>query len=177
MMNRITLHNDGSIAEDRKVAARGALRVLGCRIDLETGYTLRSFFRMLERHALLAELNAFAPDCLQRYRECPPARCTCDAVDHLEFYKTVEMIGYPGEPRLEIYNTLSGVRGAEAREIKALHLASLLDVPLKLGLLKHKVFGDKVDIFEFETVFNFFEFVDGIVWELSFQGTPKECAI
>jgi hypothetical protein len=87
------------------------------------------------------------------------------------------MIGFPGEPRLEIYNTLCGVRGEKTREIKSLHLESLLDMPLKLGVLKHVVFGDKVDVLEFDTVFSLFEFIEGIIWELSFQGTPKECAI
>ena len=47
----------------------------------------------------------------------------------------------------------------------------------KLGVLKHVIFGDKVDVFEFDTVFNLFEFIGGIIWELSFQGTPKECAL
>jgi hypothetical protein len=87
------------------------------------------------------------------------------------------MIGFPGDPRLEIYNTLCGVRGKETCEIKSFHLDNLLDMPLKLGLLKHIVFGDKVDIFEFDTVFSLFEFIDGVAWELSFQGTPKECAL
>ena len=50
-------------------------------------------------------------------------------------------------------------------------------MPLKLGMLKHIIFGDKVDVFEFDTVFSLFEFIDGIVWELSFHGTPKECAL
>jgi len=176
-MNRITLQNDGSIVDDHQVVSGDALGVLGCRVDLQTGYTLRSFFRLLEKYGLLAKLNAFAPDCLQRYRACPGQHCICDDFDHLEFYKTVEMIGYPGDPRLEIYNSLRGVHAAESREIKSFHLTSLLDLPLKLGVLKHIVFGDKVDIFEFETVFNLFEFIDGIIWELSFQGTPKECAI
>jgi hypothetical protein len=98
-------------------------------------------------------------------------------MDYLEFYKTVEMVGFPGEPRLEIYHTLSGVCGSDNLEIKSFNLESILDMPLKLGVLKHIVFGDKVDVFEFDTVFNLFEFIGGIIWELSFQGTPKECAI
>jgi len=74
----------------------------------------------------------------------------------------------------------SGVQrmaGTEIQEIKSFHLESILDMPLKLGVLKHIVFGDKVDVFEFDTVFNLFDFIEGIIWELSFQGNPKECAI
>ena len=43
--------------------------------------------------------------------------------------------------------------------------------------LKHVIFGDKVDVFEFDTFYNFFEFIDGIAWELSFHGAPAKCEI
>ena len=46
-----------------------------------------------------------------------------------------------------------------------------------LARLKHIVFGDKVDIFEFDTVFTLFEFIEGIAWELSFHVAPTECAL
>jgi hypothetical protein len=176
-MNQITLQINGSIIENNKIVPGDSLMILGCQVVLAQGYTLRSFFQMFERYALLAKLDAFIADCIQRCRKCPQADCVTDDIDHLELSKTVEMIGYPGEPRLEIYHTLCGIRGSKNLEIKMFHLESLLDMPLKLGMLKHIVFGDKVDIFEFETVFNLFEFIEGIIWELSFQATPRECAI
>ena len=176
-MNQITLLNDGSVIESNKIVPADSLMILGCQVELGQAYTLRSFFRMFEKYTLLVKLDAFVADCIQRYRECPESHCTSDAIDYLEFYKTVEMIGFPGEPRLEIYHTLCGMRGAENQEIKSFHLESILDMPLKLGVLKHIVFGDKVDVFEFDTVFNLFDFIGGIIWELSFQGNPKECAI
>jgi hypothetical protein len=176
-MYRITLQNDGTIAENGKPVAGDALMFLSYQVELEKDYTLRGFFRMFEKYGLLAKLNAFLPDCLQRYRACPDDQCAGNQIDHLQFHKTVEMIGFPGDPRLEIYNTLCGVRGSDTCELKSFHLESLLDMPLKLGKLRHVVFGDKVDVFEFETVFSLFEFIDGIIWELSFQGTPKQCAI
>ena len=176
-MNQITLQNDGSIIESHKIVPSDSLMILGCQVELGQGYTLRSFFRMFEKYELLVKLDAFVADCLQRYQDCPKGDCTRDDIDYLQFYKTVEMIGFPGEPRLEIYHTLCGVRGTENLAIKLLHLETILDIPLKLGDLKHIIFGDKVDVFEFDTVFNLFEFIGGIVWELSFQGTPKECAL
>ena len=176
-MNQITLQKDGTICESGRIVAADSLRILGCQVELEAEYTLRSFFQMFEKYVLLVKLDAFVPDCIQRYVACPGDHCTTDDIDHLEFYKTVEMIGFPGEPRLEIYNTLCGVCGMDRREVKSFHLESLLDMPLKLGVLKHIVFGDKVDVFEFDTVFSLFEFVEGIIWELSFQGTPRECAL
>jgi hypothetical protein len=56
-------------------------------------------------------------------------------------------------------------------------LENLLDIKIKLGKLKHIVFGDQVDIFEFDTVYTLFEFIDGVAWALSFHGTPKQCEI
>ena len=176
-MNLITLKNDGSFAENDKAVESDPLMFLSYQIDLGKGYTLRSFFRMFEKYALLAKLNPFLPDCLQQYLASPNSECISDEFDYLQFGKTIEMIGFPGEPRLEIYHTLCGVRDKDTCELKAFHMQSLLDMPLKLGMLKHIVFGDKVDVFEFDTVFSLFEFIDGIVWELSFHGTPKECAL
>ena len=176
-MYQITLKNDGTILENNAPVKGEVLMFLGYRVELEEGYTLRGFFRMFEKYAPLAKLNAFLTDCLQRYRACPAEQCVSSGIEYLQFYKTVEMIGFPGEPRLEIYNTLCGVCGPDTCEIKSFHLESLLDMPLTLGNLKHIVFGDKVDVFEFETMFSLFEFIDGIIWELSFQGTPKQCAI
>ena len=97
-------------------------------------------------------------------------------LDYLEFSKTVEMIGVP-DKRLEIYSSLIGLHASEASEIKSMQLAHLLDLPLKLGRLKHIVFGDRVDIFEFDTVYTLFEFIDGIAWELSFHVTPEQCEL
>ena len=53
----------------------------------------------------------------------------------------------------------------------------IFDMPVRIGKLKHVVFGDKVDVLEFDTVFNLFEFIEGIVWQLSFHRSPKECAL
>ena len=53
----------------------------------------------------------------------------------------------------------------------------ILDMPVRLGRLRHIVFGDKVDIFEFDTVFTLFEFIEGIAWELGFQVGSTQCAL
>ena len=87
------------------------------------------------------------------------------------------MIGFPGKPRLEIYHSLYGLQGVNFHEIKDFPLEALLDMPLRLGKLKHVVFGDKVDLFEFDTVFTLFELIDAILWELSFHGTLLACEI
>ena len=173
-MNAVTLKINGAIDHNGTRVTSDILRHLGSSIDLEAGYTLRSFFQMLDRYLLLAELNTFFPGYTEQYRSCPPQGCTTGVADYLEFSKTVEMIGFP-EKRLEIYNSFSGVDDTGRFEIRSLQLDSLLDLPVKLGRLKHVIFGDPVDVFEFDTVFTLFEFIDGIAWQLSFHLTPTQC--
>jgi len=175
-MNAVTLKTDGSIHLSGKAVDAERLDLLSCQIALEEVYTLRCFFMMLANYALFAKLNAFFPTYAEQVQSCPEQGCDAGLLDYLEFGKTVEMIGVP-DKRLEIYNSLFGVRASETSEIKSMQLASLLDVPLKLGRLKHVVFGDRVDIFEFDTVYTLFEFIDGIAWQLSFHGTPEHCEL
>jgi hypothetical protein len=174
-MNTIRLQSDGAIIDKRKPVETDPLIYLSFKVELAEDFTLRSFFRMITRYPLLVKLNAFFPSYLEQYRACPEGNCVGAGFDFLEFGKTVEMIGFPGEPRLEIYHSLRGVYGTEVGEIKSSRLERLLDLPLRLGKLKHVVFGDRMEDFEFETVFILFEFVDGIAWELSFHGTPDAC--
>ena len=175
-MQAVTLKKDGSIHRNGKKVTTDALDLLSFQIVLEEAYTLRSFFKMVDKYTLFAKLNAFFPDYAEQYLRCPPEGCDAGLLDYLEFGKTVEMIGVP-EKRLEIYNSLFGVHANETSEIKSMQLASLLDVRLKLGKLKHIVFGDRVDIFEFDTVYTLFEFIDGIAWQLGFHATPEQCEL
>jgi len=175
-MDNITLKKDGSIWQNGKTVKSVVLNLLSSQIALEEGYSLRSFFEMLDKYALFSELSAFFPMYTEQYHSCPETGCDAGFLDFLEFGKTVEMIGVP-DKRLEIYNSLVGLQASEASEVRYLQLDNLLDLPLKLGKLKHIVFGDRVDIFEFDTVYTLFEFIDGIGWELSFHATPEECAL
>ena len=176
-MNTIVLQPDGTLLDEKKGPIGEPLRYLSFRIQLQEDVTLRSHFRRITRHPILTQLSTFFPSFLEQYNRCPDANCTGSGYDLLQFGKTVEMIGYPGEPKLEIYHSLKGVAGSETEEIRSSQLDGLLDLPLTLGRLKHVVFGDKVDAFEFDTVFNFFEFIDGIAWELSFHGRPQACEL
>ena len=175
-MNTVSLKPDGAIILSGQTVDTVRLDLLGYQITLAEVYSLRSFFKMLDRYALYARISAFFPMYADQVQNCPAHGCDSGVFDYLEFGKTVEMIGVP-DKRLEIYNSLSGVYGGETSEIKSMQLAGLLDVPLKLGKLKHIVFGDRVDIFEFDTVYTLFEFIDGIAWQLSFHATPEHCEL
>ena len=60
-MNAVTLKKDGAINLNGKTVRSDALELLSFQIALEKGYTLRSFFEMLDKYTLFAKLNAFFP--------------------------------------------------------------------------------------------------------------------
>lgn len=176
-MNRVMLSPDGILSAGGKKLRQSPLPYLGAKLELGQGVSLRSYFAMLTAYSQLIVLNAFFPGYLEKVGKAPSQGCRCDQFDCLEMTKTIELIGYPGDPRLEIYHSLIGRRGSETHSIRDNEIETLLDMQIRLGKIKHVVFGDKVDFFEFDTFFTLFEFLDGIAWELSFQGAPAECRI
>ena len=70
---------------------------------------------MLEQYPLLVELNLFFPTFLDKYHESPQSGCVYPGFECLELGKNVEMIGFPGKPRLEIYTTFLGIHGTSKR--------------------------------------------------------------
>jgi len=174
-MNRVSLQADGQLEMESQGSVQKPLACLGHQVQLADGCKLRSYFNMLEKYPVLGQLGVFYDHLLDQYRHCPVQGCRWEAFDYLELAKTVEMIGYPGKPRLEIYNAFHGVSVDQTSEIRSLAMEFLLDMPLRLGRLKHVIFGDDVDTFSFETIYTLFEFIDSIAWELSFHGTPAQC--
>jgi hypothetical protein len=176
-MNQVSLAADGTLLSAGKPPSVNPLALLGQQVQLSAGCTLRSWFRMIERHAPFADLGEFFPILRGQYERCPAEGCQWPEFTALEFAKVVEMIGFPGQPRLEIYNAFQGIAEASGVEIRHLPMEVLLDMPLRLGKLRHMVFGDRLDTFTFDTVYTLFEFIDGIAWELSFHGAPPECQL
>ncbi len=176
-MNTVTLSAGGLLLVDNQEIGSRPLMFLNARVLLAADCTLRSYFQMIDRYPIFVDLNVFFAACMESYRSCPAGNCQDPSLDYLRLTKTIEMIGFPGPPRLEIYHSLYGVQGDTLSEVRFYPLETLLDVPLKLGKLKHVVFGDKMDTFEFDTVFTLFELIDAIVWELSFHGSLQACDI
>ena len=176
-MNEICLKDDGHLVCKGETVENHPLMYLSYKVGLEENCTLRSFFRMLEKYDLLSQLNPFLQMYIDQYRLSPKKGCRYEGIDHIELTKTIEMIGFPGNPSIEIYMSFQGVHGNETADIRKVWLENLLDMGIKLGKLKHIIFSDPIDTFEFDTVFSLFEFIDGISWQLSFHNMPVECKI
>jgi hypothetical protein len=176
-MNRVVLQPDGGMLTEAGVPVEDPLGALGHGVALAPGFRLRSLFLLLEGHAVLVRLSAFLPALAARVRQAAPGAGDGTGLEQLEVGKRVELIGFPGPPRVEIYTTLQGVQDDARRDLRPFQLEQLLDLPLVLGPLKHVVFGDRMEILSFATVFTLFELIDGVTWELSFHGTPAQCAL
>lgn len=167
-MNRLTLNADGVINLKQQEITLQPLAYLGFQVSLHPVFRLRSYFKMLERYPSLQLVNECIPSQMALYRSCPGKGCTTTAFEHLEFGKTIEMIGLSDRPRMEIYTTLSGVSAQGREDLRAMPLERFLDSPVRLGRLRHIVFGDGVDVLTCDTVFSLFDLIDGIVWQLTF---------
>lgn len=174
-MNRVLLKPNGELEGDGRVIVERLLSCLGYQLQLDDGCTLRSFFALIASHPYFKEMIDFYAILRKQYNQCPARECRWPDFQWLEFGKVVAMIGYPGPPRLEIYHALYGVSQDATAETRQLPLSVLLDMPLRLGKLKHRVFGDRMDLFTFETVYTLFEFIDGMAWDLSFHAASAHC--
>ncbi|MFO7964996.1 MAG: hypothetical protein R6U50_13825 [Desulfobacterales bacterium] len=176
-MNVVTLETSGSLYCG-KSAVEDPLACLGHRVFLTPGYLLRSFFMVFERYPVLKRLNP-----LFRGRGTEPVwqdsgiEAHSAALSCLELTKTVELVGFPGPPKIDLYVTLQGMQETTPVDIKGYGTAELIDVPIRLGKIKHIVFGDTVDRLECDAVFSLFEILDGILWELGFCAESRTCDI
>ena len=177
-MDEVTLEANGLLIRSDGTPEADLLCVLGARVVLSDGYTLRSFIKMLSLNDLFLRLSPFARDLADGLAGWPTSGCIPAGLARLELSKTVAIIGHPAPARLEIYHALRGVgTDGEDIEIKSYPVETLLDLPVVLGPLKHVIFGDRMDEFRFQTVCNLFEFQEGIGWQLAFHGAPVECAL
>ncbi len=176
-MEKILIKKDGTILKRGRKVNNFVIGLLSNSIELEPGLTLSSFFSMIKKYPDLIKLSKFLEPFLAMVAASSPQLIKTDEIDSLVFYKTIEMIGFPGKPGIEIYNSLKGVKDNKTKELKFFHLESLVAHELELGELKHVIFGDGQDIFRYETFYTLFELIEGISWELSFNFNPLECVI
>ena len=198
-MENVQLTQDGRLLGPDALPASDPLPVLSFSLALEEGCTLRSFFAMLRRYPALLKLSGFLPAALADAENCPSSGCRSDDICLLVVGKTMELIGFPGKPRAELYFWLRGLtatpgesdsppdpRGRDIpleelmeadRETRFIPLQVLLDTPLFLGGLKHVVLGDVNRSLLCATRFSLFEVIDGLAWEFGFQGGTQQCSI
>jgi len=176
-MEKILIHPTGSITKKNKKLKTSVLKVLGNCIELDEKFTLGSFLKMVNLYPDLKNISDILDPLLEiMAKNNGSGMKTCE-LSGLIFYKTIEIKGFQGNPSLNLYTSLKGICNNLDKDLKFFHLEALLDHKLTLGKLKHIVFGDTEDAFQFETFYTLFELVEGIAWELSFNFNPLQCSI
>lgn len=176
-METIHLEKNGTLVKNDKKIVPPIYKYLGNTAVLNPDATLGSFFMMLEKYPDFFNISDMLKPLFEIAAESYAPGFKTDEIDHLVFYKTIEIKGFPGKPSLTLYNSLKGSINNTVVDLKFFHLETLLDHQLKLGNLEHVVFGDREDAFSFETFYTLFELIEGIGWELSFNFNPLECSI
>ena len=176
-MEKIFIDPYGIILKKGREQTGPVLKWLGNPIELDPAFTLRSFFLMIRHYPELKNISEILGPLLEIISKNDSVENMSGGIESLIFYKTIEIRGFPGKPKLILYNSLKGVIQKTLKDLKFFHPETLLDHILTLGNLKHIVFGDREDIFEYETVYTMFELIEGIAWELSFNFNPLQCSI
>lgn len=176
-MDELLLSADGHISIEGRPLGGDPLERLGSSVVLSPDFTLRSYFLCLAARPDLARVSPFLPGMLGEFASWPARPEPLPEVEELVLSRVVEMVGYPGEPRLDVYVSLCGFQHSKEVAIKPYPVEMLLGTPLRLGRVSHTIFGDPFATMVFDTRFCLFEVVEAVAWQLSFHGAPVECAL
>lgn len=155
-MDAIRLHSDGTLSSEAPFA-----RLLRMRLELDGDVTLRSFFRLLKRNPLARELVPGLGDALAEAEACPASGCRYPGLEALRLGKRVELTGFPGTPRVDVYLAVEGV-GDELPELRFFRLRDMLDTPLQTGTARHVLLGETATALDAETSFTVFDLLEGM---------------
>ena len=188
-MYELILKKDGRIvSKDKGKALKFALPYLSRNIELEDGYTLRSYFKTVLKFKELQSLDNFFESFIEEYNSCKKRGCTCDDLEYIELYKEIGTSNESYGSELSEGYTVHGKATAKAMDeisgsyyaIEMSPLKELLDLPIKIA---STIFFDvdyKKEPYEQirkeypDHKLTLFEFITSIIYELSFHGTPKK---
>ncbi|SHI75359.1 hypothetical protein ACQ0P8_04265 [Halodesulfovibrio aestuarii] len=175
-MEGLILAHDGTLRLN-DTAAADVISCLRHKVVFEDGVTLRSVFSLFSTYPETLRLNPFLQGACDDAAACKNSGCTTEEFTHLELYRQLEMTGAPGTPEMNIHTLVRGINDTGRHELRFFRLDTLLDMPLLLGQMRHVLFGDRTSELYCNTTFSLFEVIEGIAWELSFQGGSLTCSL
>lgn len=182
----LKLKKNGNITTEKGKSTNTALFFLNDAIVLEDGFTLRSFFKMVDKHKEFQLLNVYFKDFLDEYMACKVRGCTCHDIKYIEVYKEIDNSVYDDMEDFTESIVVHGTGNKDCYAIEYTELNELLDIPIKIAQLKYiKCFltekHKKSEIKQYDTPLSLYDFVTGLILELSFFGTPdnrrKQCKV
>lgn len=176
-MERVTATASGVLVCGGQRAPAHVLRLLGRPVDFENGVSLSSIAALFHTYPQFHDLSPFVSSFVKTFSDemssQPPA-----SFDHiLELFRTIDMQGYPGTPRVQIFLSLKVHDGSAYHPLDLFSPDALQSMPLCLGKLRHTVFGDTLDTELFDTDYTLFDVLDSLLWELSFYTDKTQCGL
>lgn len=162
------------------------LQELHSSVEVEEGFTLRDYFKLILKYQMLILLDPFFPSFLTEYKRCPKKGCYEDDMPSLVLQNTVSVELKGGKvDGIENYFRFNGSRTDPKEPTWAIEftpLHKLLDTPLKIEKTSvyitrfrgYKVVSNQEYINPETEFISLFSFVTEPIWELSFCGEPQE---
>jgi hypothetical protein len=172
-------HNSEDTPIDRILSKLNILSYLQYAVRLEDGFTLRSYFKLIENYPALQSLDYYFYEYVDEYKQTPKKNCIMDDVSCIEVSNVVDLSEGEGISDVQIWVNVSGKDKIIENERWALDfssLADMLDIPIVLSGCYVTDYKDG----EFKTrefkdyAFSFWEFLKSIIDEISFHGSPKD---
>jgi hypothetical protein len=172
-------HDSYLINDDEQI-----LLYLSSHVELDNGFSLRDYFKLLENYHFLQMLDDDIQDFLDEYKELPKIGCLGATIVNLNL-STVFSIDDKAEGNICYGFDFYCWDGKDKQGIDLLPLSQILDAPLIIdnGEIEHYDSSDDVesnsnDNYNSESIkcryINLFSFLKGIMEELAFYGSPKE---
>lgn len=176
-MERVTATASGVLVCGGQRAPDHVLRFLGRPVDFESGLTLASIAALFHTYPQLYDLSPFVSSFLNVFSDETSSQPAKPSDLTLELFRTINMLGYPGTPKVHIFQTLKVHDGAGYQPLDLFSSDALQSMPLCLGKLRHTVFGDTLDTELFDTDYTLFDVLDSLLWELSFYTDKTQCGL
>lgn len=185
----LNLKSDGSIYINSKSNEGGSceeikndivLNFLKYPILLDNEYTLRSYFKMIEKYPDLQKLDLFYSSFLEEYNKCPKEGCKEEGIDEIHISTDFEL-----EKEIEEYSMtyswhIFGINYVDDVNygLDFLPLSHLLDIPIKIvdgyfsKINYNNIKTEEQFICKSELIM--WDFIQSFIWELSFYGVPEK---
>lgn len=169
------------------------LTLLNNVIELEDGFTIRDWFKLLLNYPCLQLLDNFFPSFLAEYESCPKENCTDpdQKIIAISFQKFIELENYTNDGQSKEYNceTYIGISGSTNDKDNISYglsfwpLKNYLDTPIRFekGLIykesrtednQTKELPEDKDLININ--YSLFDLIQSFIYEISFYGTPDQ---
>jgi len=175
-----------------KIKRKTSLFYLNKYVELESGFTVRDWFKLVINYPFFQKLDCFMHSYLEEYNTCPQSGCFDpeNKIGAIALQKIIVFDDYKNDHNYN-YNSciFIDVFGQTKDEIHYgidfLHLKNYLDIPMKLlyGISYREKYnkggkkGLKIEKPKHEIInvyYTLFDLISSFIYEISFHGTPKQ---